>query len=581
MPVFRLSSLLCLPAVLLLSAYSPDDPPIERLEPDVQGEEQGEPGRMPESSTARAIHEAVTADILETRLPHVSEGVRTAARQAYALRVFDPIWTRDGAEALLAAFDEAETVGLTIAPSLRDSVREQSRFIGADSPERASEADIILTSAFLAYADARTNGATDPDKVADPLTNKISPERLALWLAEAGEGRLDHGKLDPDHDEFDRLVEIRARYQDYAEAGGWVALEPPGTLVETGEREPVIADLRTRLDAEGYDVPDPPMREVEVEDSEETRQEPDDTLLTEDLAAVLTEFQADRGLKEDGIVGPRTLGALNTPPEDLVARIDANLERWRWAPGQFPDRHIRVNIPAYRVRAWEDGEIAVEMKAIVGLVGRKTPMLTESIEYLVANPRWYVPESILRRDKLEDIRANSDYIATHDYYVLDRATGERVSPGSIDWNAAGVEEHYRLVQKSGDENALGELKFIFPNPQSIYLHGTPAQHLFAHNLRSFSSGCIRIMRPLEMADWIASNDPELTPHQVRESVGGTDLQRLYLGEPLAIYTLYFSVERSEDGETVFHPDIYGWDDATIAALENNPIAFADVPEGDA
>lgn len=585
MPVTRLSPLFCLPGALLLTAFATGEPPIERLEPEVQGEEQGEPGLMTSGSTARAIRESVTAGALEDRLYGLSDGMRTAARRAYAIRVFDPIWTRQGAQTLLDAFDAAEDVGLHVAPSLREAVETQIDYIGADAPERAAEADLVLTAAFLAYADARINGATEPDSVADPMTGRTNPERIPLWLAEAGEGRLDHSLLDPQHAAFDRLLDIRNRYLGYAEAGGWQTLEAPGTLVEAGEREPVIADLRTRLEAEDYDVPEPPMREVEVETEgetgEETRQESDPTLFTEDLSEALKQFQTDRGLKEDGIVGPRTLAALNTPPEDIVARIDANLERWRWAPERFPGHHIRVNIPAYRVRAWEDGEIAVEMKAIVGLASRETPMVTESIEYLVANPRWYVPESILVRDKLEDIRANPDYIESHDYFVLDRDTGARVPPGEIDWTDPEVEEEYRLVQESGEENALGELKFIFPNRHSIYLHGTPAQHLFAENIRSFSSGCIRIVRPLEMSDWIASNDPDLTPQQVREVVAGKELQRLPLAEPVAVYTVYFSVEATEDGEAIFHPDIYGWDEATSAALENNPIAFADTQEGGA
>ena len=562
-------------AALLLAAEARSEPPIERLEPRVQGEEQGEPGLIAPGSTAHVIQEAILAGALQDRLSGVSDGTRVAARRAYALRVFDPIWTREGARSLLSAFDDAEAVGLSIAPGLRQAVSDQVQHIGAQEARRAGEADLVLTAAFLAYADARINGATEPENVADPLADKTSPERLGLWLARAGEGRLDHSELDPGHAEFARLTELRAHYADHAGEGGWTRLEPPGTLVEAGEREPVITDLRTRLAEEGYEVPAPPMRTVEADAGEETREEPDDTLFTEALSEVLKQFQADRGLKQDGILGPRTLDALNATPQDLIARIDANLERWRWAPARDRRGCSRGYGVRESARAYENGEIAVEMKAIVGLASRKTPIVFESIEYLVANPRWYVPESILERDKLDDIRANPDYIESHDYFVLDRDSGARVPAGDIDWSAADVEEEYRLVQESGEENALGELKFIFPNRYSIYLHGTPAQHLFTENLRSFSSGCVRIEKPLEMSDWIASHDPELTPQEVREAVAGEELQRLELGEPVAIYTVYFTAEAGPDGDARLHPDIYGWDAETIAALEARPVALSE------
>lgn len=581
-------------ALGLAGADQANDPPIERLEPEVQGEVAGDAGRLAPDSTAQRIQESILDGALDRHLAAHSEGLKVGARRAYALRVFDPIWTRDGARGLMDELERADHVGLSVDPALREAVHEAIADLRTGDRPRAAEADILITSAFLAYADARTNGATEPDNVGDLLHGRTNPERIGLWLAEAGADRLDYDALDPDHAAYRELERLRELYADYAETGAWQRIDPPATLIEAGDRHELVPRLRERLAAEGYAIPEPPTRPAadqtgqaasngegetvqgDEAPGDENRNSAGERLFSEALSEVLAEFQADRGLKEDGIVGPRTLEALNTPPEDLVARIDANLERWRWAPERFPDRHVRVNIPAYRVYAFENGEAVVDMKAIVGQASRETPIVWDSIEYLVANPRWYVPESILERDKLEHIRENpADYIQSHDYYVLDRDTGSRVPAAEIDWEDADVEEQYRLVQESGEDNALGELKFIFPNQHSVYLHGTPAEHLFGENLRSFSSGCMRIERPLEMSDWIASNDAGLTPERVRDAVEGEELQRLDLAEPVPVYTTYFTVETDDDGSAVFHPDIYGWDRETIERLEAEPVRLAE------
>lgn len=569
-------------AVALMAFQDKSDPPMERLEPEVQGEVQGEAGLLAPGSTAQAIQQDILDGALDAHLAEHSEGLKVGARRAYALRVFDPIWTEDGVAAFLDALERAEEAGLSVDPAMTQAVRDAQNDVRSGDQERASEADILVTAAFLAYADARVNGTTEPEEISELMRDKTSPERVALWLAEAGENAFDYDALDPDHEAYRQLEALRARYAGLAEDGGWERLDAPATLIEAGDRHELVPLLRERLAAEGYDVPDPAAVSVEAEtDGEAGPEETDEDaadkrLFSEAMSRALTNFQADRGLKEDGIVGPRTLEALNTAPEDLIARIDANLERWRWAPERFPDRHVRVNIPAYRAYAYEDGEAVLDMKAIVGQADRETPIVWDSIEYLVANPRWYVPESILERDKLEDIRESpEEYIQSHDYFVLDRDTGARVPATQIDWEEADVEEEFRLVQESGEDNALGELKFIFPNPHNVYLHGTPADHLFAENLRSFSSGCMRLERPLELSDWIASGDPAISPEQVRTAVEGSELQRLNLAEPVPVYTTYFTVEVDEGGQPVFHPDIYGWDEDTIEQLSTEPVHLAE------
>ncbi|WP_375284808.1 L,D-transpeptidase family protein [Marinicauda pacifica] len=561
-------------AILAISTPSLAQTPMSRVDPEVQGETTGPDGAIAQSSVAGAIQEAMVNDTLRAMIGPDAEGLMTAAEKAYAIRVFDSIWDREGVRDLVRALEEAPRSGVYIAPGLLERVRDIGALDRLSDTERA-RADLTLTAAFLLYADARVNGVTDPGDIADaPVIEDTASENLSLWLAEAGEGLFDYSELDPDHDEFSSLRELRGHYRARAETDSWEAIDAPGELIEVGDEDAIVEDLRTRLAAEDYDVPDAPVREVETQ-SGATREEAHTALFTEELSEVLKAFQRDRGLKVDGIVGPSTLAELNATPGDLVDRIDANLERWRWAPERFAPTHVRVNIPAYKARAYEDGEVAVEMKAIVGRSSRQTPMLTDSLEYLVANPRWYVPESILERDKLDDIRGSGDYIESHDYFVLDRDTGERADPDTVSWDTQDVAEEYRLVQEPGEENALGELKFMFPNNQAIYLHGTPAQHLFDDAHRSFSSGCIRLAEPLRMSDWLASQDERLDAQNVRDVVAGQELERLELENPVPIHTVYFTATVDETGDARFHPDIYGWDAATLQAMRDNPVSFAD------
>jgi murein L,D-transpeptidase YcbB/YkuD len=319
------------------------------------------------------------------------------------------------------------------------------------------------------------------------------------------------------------------------------------------------------LDPDGEDL------DVEAETGEDDSAS---TTYTEPLQNALEAFQTDHGLTVDGILGPRTIAALNTPVEDKIARIEANLERWRWAPATLPERHVRVNSAAFEAVGFEDGRPVITMDAILGQSRRPTPMMADEIRFMVANPKWYVPESILKRDKLETIRENPDYIPSNDYFVLDRETGDRVPHSQIDWEDEAVEDSYRLVQGAGEENALGQIKFMFPNEHAIYLHGTPADHLFEKRERAFSSGCVRLERPLDMARWIVSgNGGDLGYQGVIEAVDSEETTRLHLASPLPVYLLYFTVEDGGAGQGVFHEDIYGRDGRLITALNANPISM--------
>jgi murein L,D-transpeptidase YcbB/YkuD len=575
--------------------------PDARIDYDAQimGEQTGPAGVAPEASLAAAIRDAIEAGGLDSRFADASDGVRAAAGQTYVMRVYDAVWSPTGAQDFLAALDTADTYGMDVAPALMSQVESAVRTLeGRPGRRAAAEADLTLSAAFLQYADARINGAVDPATLEGIKFERFNPEPLRRYLGAAGAGALDHGRLDPDHRAYGDLLQILETYREHAERGGFTQIDTEA-VVEAGEDADIVPALRRRLAEEGYEADgpdrladldpvelvaedlgagdmdglDPDGEDLDVE-AETGEDDSASTTYTEPLQNALEAFQTDHGLTVDGILGPRTIAALNTPVEDKIARIEANLERWRWAPATLPERHVRVNSAAFEAVGFEDGRPVITMDAILGQSRRPTPMMADEIRFMVANPKWYVPESILKRDKLETIRENPDYIPSNDYFVLDRETGDRVPHSQIDWEDEAVEDSYRLVQGAGEENALGQIKFMFPNEHAIYLHGTPADHLFEKRERAFSSGCVRLERPLDMARWIVSgNGGDLGYQGVIEAVDSEETTRLHLASPLPVYLLYFTVEDGGAGQGVFHEDIYGRDGRLITALNANPISM--------
>ncbi|MGJ3232481.1 MAG: L,D-transpeptidase family protein [Oceanicaulis sp.] len=536
------------------------------FEADIMGEQTGPAGEVREGTVAAAIRDRVEAGFLEDRLADESDGVRSAAAQTYVMRVYDPVWTNYGAEDFLAALEAAPEYGLEISPEMIAAVERAARTLEDPASRRAAaEADLTLSAAFMTYADARINGAIDPDTLEGIKFEKSDPEPMRRYLGRAGAGELDHGRLDPQHEGYRDLEELLELYRRHQETGGFTTIEEDA-VVTLNEEADVVTTLRQRLAEEGYDVDEP---------RSETGERAGQRVYTETVQAALTEFQRDHGLTVDGVLGPRTIDALNTSLEDKIARVEANMERWRWAPASLPERHVRVNPAAYVAMGYEDGDAAITMDAIVGQGRRPTPMMADEIEHLVVNPKWYVPESILEKDKLEEIRSNPDYIPTNDYFVLDRETGDRVPHTEINWQDDAVEDEYRLVQGAGEENALGQIKFMFPNRHAIYLHGTPADYLFEERERAFSSGCVRLERPFDMARWIVEdNGGDLSFSDVQAAHESGETTQLNLEQPLPVYLFYFTVEEGENGQAVFWEDIYGRDDRLIAALDANPVTLS-------
>lgn len=542
-------------------------------------------GDSDKGALAGDIERLVMQDALESDLgKDIGASAAQAARMAYAQDLFQPVWSREGGASLVTLNNRLFDYGLRAEQVVDGDVKRMvdKRFNAADPVDRA-RADLELTALWLRIAAAVSGGLKDEGAAVASLSDQPARSVLTTALRRAGEGDAI-GTLEPfelANAQYEGLKRALINYRDIRARGGWYAI-PDGDLVREGEQDARIPALRTRLQAEDYaigwgetdrpqSVPNdtPAMRpaplvEVSMRPSPTTRDRAadvpaDPTLLDAQLVEVLKEFQSRHGLEPDGVVGPMTLAALNESVDSKIERIVRAMDQWR-RQGSLGERYVWANIPSFTAEGWKAGRREIQMKTIVGLPSRETPIFSDKIEYTVANPKWYVPVSIARRDKLPKLVEDSSYADRKGFAVYERSTGLRVAASAVDWRDPNSATRYRLVQEPGAGNALGELKIIFPNRHSVYLHGTPSVSLFKRASRAFSSGCIRLENPVAMANWLASHDTATTGSQIREAVSSGKNRHIRFATPIPVHLTYITVTVDDKGVPNFWRDIYKRDE---------------------
>lgn len=342
--------------------------------------------------------------------------------------------------------------------------------------------------------------------------------------------------------------------RNLAAEGGWEVL-PPGPALRPGEPDPRVSLLRRRLERSG-DLP--------------PGEGGSGTVMDPALVEAVRHFQARHGLDVDGVVGPATLAALNVSVAGRIRQVEVNLQRRReWTAARDTNRsggpgsmHILVSVPAFQ--AWVlDGERTLDVhRVIVGRVDRPTPLFEGRIERLALAPYWNVPTSIFVRDKLPVLRQDPAWLRRQGMTVMDRSTGRPASDPPLDWNqiaAAEFNDRFWLRQDPGPGNALGLVKFIFPNPHGVYLHDTPDRHLFERGPRTFSSGCIRVERALELAERLLAGRAEWPAARIREVAEGRTETWVELEDPVPIRLVYWTAWVDASGALHLNEDAYGLD----------------------
>jgi murein L,D-transpeptidase YcbB/YkuD len=364
-------------------------------------------------------------------------------------------------------------------------------------------------------------------------------------------------ELRPQKDVYSRLRLALARYRELFSKGEW-PLVSSGSRLKKGSRSDRVVELRKRLAASSDLLADEAMG---------------GDLFDEKVEQSVIIFQKRHGLKIDGVVGRDTLDALNVPLKQRIRQMELNMERLRWILGNIEERFIVVNIANFRLDVIEHDKSILSMKVVVGKPYRRTPIFTAKMTYLVINPVWNIPDSIARKEILKKIKKDPHYLAEQNIKVFSgwRAQEQPIDAERIDWSKVTAKAlPYRLRQEPGPLNALGTLKFMFPNKYDVYLHDTPAKNLFSDNVRAFSHGCTRIEKPLELAEYLLRDDPRWSQKELVAALEKGTEQIVQILRPLNVHVLYLTAWVDESGLVQFRNDIYGRDKSLDEALREQP-----------
>ncbi len=462
------------------------------------------------------------------------------------------------AEDLLKALGEAEQEGLRSADYRPAELQKRLKAIqqqgsGAGDGSLA-EFDLLFTDTFLTYGSHLLAGRMPPRKVDPEWAIKPRSRDLAAVLEEAlarGTVISSLQELRPRDKGYVQLREALRKYREVAVAGGWPTV---ASGLAQGAQGPRVRDLRARLRASG-----------DLASSDAAGQN-GSAVFDPAVADAVRRFQKRHGLAETGTVNGPTQAALNVPVTERIRQIELNLERWRWMPDELGSRYILVNIPSFKMKVFENDRRIIESKVVVGRQERQTPAFTANMAYLVLSPKWYVPRSIAVKDKLPQLKRSPYALARQNIRVFNNA-GQEIKPGAVNWRAVSADNfNYQLRQDAGPRNALGGIKFMFPNPYNVYLHDTPSRELFSRNQRTFSSGCIRISNPVELAEYLLKSDPKWNRDRIKTASTSGKQQVVNLPHKVPVYLLYWTAWVDEDGLVNFRNDIYQRDKPMVRAL---------------
>ena len=489
-------------------------------------------------------------------------------RTFYENRQFHPAWSVDkslllDADSVLAALNESDREGLDPGDYHLDAINSaltelKRSYTGREpiAPQLRTDLDLLLTDAYLLFASHLQEGKIDRDSL--KLRRAIgwkgaTHDSLLSASLESHTIRSGLQSLLPRHSMYDGLKEMLASFNATSKKGGWQSV-PSGQTLKGGDSGERVLKLRNRLWVSG-DL------------SHRTGWSTDEFDST--VVDGLRLFQRRHGLEPSGVADSATIVSLNVPVQKRIEQIKINLERWRWMPHDLGRKHIRVNIPDFRLVVEEDGNKVMTMKVVLGLPEWQTPVFSTAMSHVLFNVHWIAPDDILSKELINYMKADSNYLRGNNM-TLWRRKGDslqQIDPHTINLKQMDPKDiDFFLRQEAGPQNIMGQVKFLVPNEHSIYLHDTPYREDFPKNIRMFSHGCIRLEKPLDLAEYVLREYPTWNRERIDTVVAQQVEQSLLLKHPVPVHVVYCTAWKEKDGIVNFRQDYYGLDQRLGAAL---------------
>ena len=478
----------------------------------------------------------------------VIQEARDALVEQYRQQNFRPMWIENGklsgrGAAVLKVLAAADEEGLEAQSYLPSGLTVFESPLPEYDPAAMAQLDIDLTAAAMKYARDASGGQFDPRRLS--LYNDVTPSwvpssqavKVLAWSPFAAEYLKS---LHPAHPAYAAMKQALAkmRQESVPAVADTIA---DGPVVKKGQIDERLPDVRDRLAGLGY--------------PEALDAAGDPMLMDADLSVQLRRFQKSAGIKVTGALGPQTVLALNTDMSSRdTAKLLDNMERLRWLPRSLGKRHIFVNQAAFKAQVMENGTEVWSTRVIVGKPFNQTNVFHDEMETVVFNPSWGVPPSIIANEYLPKLRRDPGYLDRIGFKVVN-AQGKVVSSRSVSWSSYGSKVPYGIQQPPGTKNALGDVKFLFPNSHNIYMHDTPTRELFDNEVRAFSHGCVRVENPREFASVILGWDAA----EVDEHIESKGTENIKLPHKIPVHLTYFTAWPDETGKIQYFSDIYGRD----------------------
>ncbi len=477
-------------------------------------------------------------------------------KKFYAAQGFEPVWTDQRRSALTQALVGADDHGLPVA-------RYDLSGIGTRAASGSDEIvdDITLSQIFLRYARDVNSGLLEPKSIDREIhVFPKRPDEVALLegLTQANDPADFIRALAPTHPHYVGLMGEKKRLERLMSREGWGEPVPAGPTLKPGQSGPRVAAMRARIDV---------LMGTDLGTSEE---------FDPDLVEAVKAFQDHNGLNADGVAGPRTLGALNASPEDRLKQVLVNLERQRWLNFDRGPRHIYVNQADFRVHVIENGTSIFESRTVIGKNGHRTQEFSDEMTHMVVNPTWHVPRSIATEEYLPQLKRNPKALSGRGIQVMTRG-GTAINPALVDFTQFNKRNFpFIMKQPPSRGNALGRVKFMFPNQFNIYLHDTPSKSLFNRDTRAFSHGCVRVQKPFDLAHVLLAPQAD-NPEATFQSYLGSGRERhVNLATPVPVHLTYHTAWVDEDGLPQYRGDVYGRDGRVFSALERAGVTLPQV-----